>query len=438
MHAKYSFLKKRIWIPIFTAIISFSVFLLLAFNILGARHQQQVVDTTRAFSSFQLEATNLIAQSINLLDGYRVYLETESITEDDSEAYLNRILEENRYIIQNITVIEDTKIKWVYPKEGNEEVIGVDLAEIEEQKEIVLEVKNRKVEKFQGPIELVQGGLGFIVRMPLTRNDKYYGQLSIVVDGDVYIARLRELEEKYGISVYMKKYGTKEYVFGNPEILTMRPLEYVIGNPLFDWEVYVIPQIGWNETLLTYLLATILSIVATIIVTGISVYVIRSRERLENLASKDTLTGLYNRNFLNGYQEVLMTRAERYHRKFGLMLLDLNKFKSINDDYGHKVGDLVLRETAKRLETATRNNEIVIRLGGDEFLIIFSDIEGKEELKIVEERIQKSFTRAMIVSHNTIRVKPSIGYAIYLENGADFEKILHHADQKMYEEKEAR
>lgn len=183
---------------------------------------------------------------------------------------------------------------------------------------------------------------------------------------------------------------------------------------------------------------------ATIILEGyekVYYFMIRDVTRVElqerqnyYLAYHDQLTGLYNRAYF--VPQVMSTLENK--QKFVLLLSDLNFFKQINDTYGHAVGDDVLKFTANLLKESVGDYCILARLGGDEFIMCFSQIASEYHFKQRLEKIRQAFqTNYFVLGDLVIEVIPSFGYAVYPEDGIEFEELYHFADVKMYEDKRA-
>ncbi|NOQ64066.1 MAG: PAS domain S-box protein [Methyloprofundus sp.] len=153
---------------------------------------------------------------------------------------------------------------------------------------------------------------------------------------------------------------------------------------------------------------------------------------LEQLAYKDALTGLPNRRLLNDRMHQALELAKRHHGQVAVCYLDLDGFKPVNDTYGHKAGDQVLVETAKRLQLAVRAGDTVARLGGDEFVLLLLDIQNIEELEQVINRVLQSLTQAYLLADEEVIVSVSVGIALYPEDNSEAETLLRHADQAMY------
>nr|WP_284676506.1 sensor domain-containing diguanylate cyclase [Vibrio sinus] len=152
-------------------------------------------------------------------------------------------------------------------------------------------------------------------------------------------------------------------------------------------------------------------------------------------ANYDSLTNLVNRNLFYDRIEQSLAHAGRNHNKIGLLFIDLDDFKLINDTYGHNVGDSVLKEVALRLTKSVRKADTVARLGGDEFTLLVDDITAPEQVTSVAEKILDSFTNEVTIKNIHIQVSASIGIAIYPDNGRDVETLFKLADDAMYRAK---
>lgn len=154
---------------------------------------------------------------------------------------------------------------------------------------------------------------------------------------------------------------------------------------------------------------------------------------LRKSAFLDPLTGLANRLLLMDRFEVAMRHARRSHKKFAVLMLDLNKFKSINDTYGHAAGDKVLVAVSQRLVSIVRESDTVARLGGDEFVLIVESINERAQLEALGRKLMDVVSQDLILdSGQTVAVGASVGYAWYPKDGDSLRDILEVADQAMY------
>jgi diguanylate cyclase (GGDEF)-like protein/PAS domain S-box-containing protein len=160
-----------------------------------------------------------------------------------------------------------------------------------------------------------------------------------------------------------------------------------------------------------------------------------AEERLRRMAEYDGLTGLPNRHLLTDRAEQARSTAQRRQRHIALMFLDLDRFKNINDTLGHGCGDTVLNTIAERLQQNIRNADTASRIGGDEFVVLLSDIEHPDDAALVAGKLLEQIGKPFEVDGHLLEITPSIGIAIYPEDGEDVDTLLKHADAAMYHAK---
>ena len=161
-------------------------------------------------------------------------------------------------------------------------------------------------------------------------------------------------------------------------------------------------------------------------------------ERLDFLAHYDTLTGLPNRCLLLDRLKQSTERAIRDGSKVGLLYLDLDHFKEINDTSGHAAGDVLLKATAQRMQQCVRAADTVARLGGDEFVVLLPDIKKLAAAAQVAEKIQKALAPPYEIDGQLMTAIPSIGISVYPDDHHELEVLLKQADAAMYEVKQTR
>jgi diguanylate cyclase (GGDEF)-like protein len=162
---------------------------------------------------------------------------------------------------------------------------------------------------------------------------------------------------------------------------------------------------------------------------------ISQNQKMQKQAFYDTLTDIPNRAFIYELLEKELKKSKRHKTKFALFFLDLDNFKSINDTFGHEIGDKVLVEFAKRIKENIRESDSVGRLGGDEFLLIASDIQTIDNIKIFANKILKSITKKYFLDNLVLNVSCSIGISIYPDDAEDIGELIKYADIAMYEVK---
>lgn len=158
---------------------------------------------------------------------------------------------------------------------------------------------------------------------------------------------------------------------------------------------------------------------------------------MSHLAHFDALTGLPNRPQLMLRLQAAMALAANSPKQLAVMFMDIDQFKTINDTYGHDVGDEVLKTFAMRLREALRTADTVARLGGDEFVVLAEGINSTEDVARVVEKLQAAISQPIRVGTQQLQVGSSIGITLYPNDNADMETLLKHADEAMYAAKHA-
>ena len=158
-------------------------------------------------------------------------------------------------------------------------------------------------------------------------------------------------------------------------------------------------------------------------------------EELRTLASTDALTGLANRAFILPYLERRLEHARRNPGPLGVVVLDFDGFKAINDTYGHAIGDQVLQVMGHRIQQVCRQSDVVARLGGDEFLIVFEAFLDDSQADALCRRLADLFEAPLLIGALSLRLGASIGTALFPRNGSDLVTLMAAADRAMYEAK---
>ena len=158
----------------------------------------------------------------------------------------------------------------------------------------------------------------------------------------------------------------------------------------------------------------------------------QAERRIKHLAEHDSLTNLPNRTLLNDRLAKSLQTAKRNQTLFALIFLDLDKFKPVNDDYGHNAGDLLLKEVAVRINECLRESDTVARVGGDEFIILLPIIEATQDALMVAEKIRQSLNLPFNYQNHELSISSSIGIAVYPAHGQDEINLVKNADIAMY------
>jgi diguanylate cyclase (GGDEF)-like protein len=161
----------------------------------------------------------------------------------------------------------------------------------------------------------------------------------------------------------------------------------------------------------------------------------RAEAHIEHLARHDVLTGLTNRHHFAEHLDRAIANADRNGRSAGLMFLDLDDFKAVNDALGHSVGDALLVKVAQRLKHCLRDTDLIARVGGDEFLILLSSLADPGDCALVADKIIAAVSRPLELGERQFSITVSIGIAVWPADGSDAETLVRNADLAMYHAK---
>jgi diguanylate cyclase len=160
-----------------------------------------------------------------------------------------------------------------------------------------------------------------------------------------------------------------------------------------------------------------------------------NQQELQRMAHNDPLTGLPNRRLFFDRLQHAINNAERNGKLLGLLYVDLDHFKEINDSHGHAAGDEVLDNIAHLLGSVTRSGDTVARLGGDEFVILFEEVESRDTLQGIAQKLLALLQNRLLIDGKDLQVRASLGISLYPQDGRDAQTLLQNADRAMYSSK---
>lgn len=349
---------------------------------------------TSEYIDIDQKFNSAISEYRNILKGVSAYIQMNN-NYDDEEIYtlLGLLIGDSLDKFRNVAILKDTTIRWTYPKKGNEESIGVDLSKIEGQAKDVLFVKETLEEVIVGPINLVQGGRGFIVRIPIVKNNKFWGMASFVLKTEVVFQFIKEFEVDNNLKILIThKNKEKGIIYGNREILSLNPLLYESSDQAKSWVIYLVPDKGWFKFKRYFVMLTILVILISLYITYIinKIYLKYNHIKKKNKeviakSAIDSFTGIYNRGYFDITVLKEMDKSDKLNTFLSIIYFDLDNFKSINDDYGHVKGDIILLETTKRVSKRIRKSDTFFRWGGDEFVVLLPKTDSDIAIKMARE-----------------------------------------------------
>jgi len=379
---------------------------------------------------------------IYLSSGLSAYLAIRHDTLDRGE--IQSILGElhkNSGLIRNLGIAVGEILTYIHPERGNEKAIGLNYRLQPQQWPAVEKVINSRKGALAGPINLVQGGSGLIYRSPVLVKGEYWGLLSTVIDTEMlFQAAFREMTDKrfefairngsadgLGGRVF---YGRAE-LFDDPACIQL-----TAEVPNGAW-IYGVRPIHSGSSSLLWILR-LLGWTVAILVSIATFMFLRHRVEMAQLALADSLTGLPNRRLFDDRIHLTLERIKRTPEGHcGLLFVDLDGFKDINDTYGHRMGDHLLQVVASRLLHVVRTSDTLARWGGDEFVLLVE--EGSDEpLSNLVTRLRQAVEEPIYVGDLTLAVGASIGLSRFPQDGETAHHLITAADQDMYADKAVR
>ena len=163
---------------------------------------------------------------------------------------------------------------------------------------------------------------------------------------------------------------------------------------------------------------------------------LEKQQHLDHLAHHDQLTGLPNRLFLAAHLPGAIEEAKRTGNMLAILFLDLDRFKHINDSRGHETGDKLLKAVAQRIRTTTRSDDIVVRMGGDEFIVVLKSVASAEQINETAGRVTEALAAPVLIDGRTLVTTASIGVSLFPRDGSTMGELLRQSDTAMYQAKD--
>ncbi|MCG9676945.1 diguanylate cyclase [Vibrio sp. Isolate24] len=351
----------------------------------------------------------------------------------------------------HITIIglaPDDVIKYIYPLEGNEKALGLDYRTVPSQWRTINKAREIQEIFIAGPVNLVQGGRALIARIPIFTdplyNRDYWGVCSVVISLETLFidAGVEELSFKYNIAMRgVDSSGQDGEVFyGSQSTFNNAFATETVHFPYGSWTIGastkddLLQQSEWYRVHVVRLLGY--PMVLVLLIAFVAIY--RLYQAADQRSLHDELTSLPNRRYfmytLESHFEAV-SHSEK-GETFAILNVDLDKFKLINDTYGHVAGDKVLIAVAERIKSVLRSSDVVARIGGDEFLIMLPRMSVASDVDVLNIELQRAICHTPVIyEQHLINIHVSVGYAMYVPEFKNVDDMLKVADARMYEEK---
>ncbi len=332
-----------------------------------------------------------------------------------------------RRIGSSIAYIPDGVIKYIYPPKLSGKLVGNNVLESKNDAADSKKARDTKEIIISGPYELFQGTMGIVIRNPVFYNDVFWGIVTVALNAD-------DLYKYVGLDV-LERQGY-EFTLATPQILATQSDAYSSSSAISD--DVSLGTTSWNLGLYvkdkTNLVASdvMFWFLIFLFINFILYYFLerfeKTKESLLRKIENDSLTGAYNRVKLQKYYD------SQEDKVFALFFIDLNKFKPVNDNYGHKVGDKLLKAYVERLRNEMMLGTFISRVGGDEFVIITPNVSDITVAETIKRKLVNLSEVDFYIDNFTINISASIGIVLSSESN-NLEELLTIADKKMYVDK---
>jgi len=443
----------HILIGLLTFVMFLVCFELIISLLLSNQHERKRSATIDKVATVRAKIEGEFNSMLFLSAGLMAHVSTHpDIDENEFNQIAREIIIAGRNI-RNIGLARDNVITHIYPLSGNEAALGLNYEKSAKQWPAVKRAIDTKGTIVAGPIDLVQGGNAFIVRTPIfTRTNvaenfgpnksTYWGLASIVIETEGFFrsANFGEIQQQTMFAVRGKgglgKHG--DIIVGNIELFSQDAIFSSIRLPNGTWQIAAMPLDGWKSNDVLILLLHSFGILTACLFGYLVTKLSLSKQLNQDLAFYDHLTNLPNRRLLDDRMLQVMSYSKRYNSAFGVFCLDLDDFKIVNDSLGHKVGDGLLIEAARRMLASVRATDTVARTGGDEFLILVNDIHHEADMQTIRQHLDANLIGLASIDGNRLQISASIGSAVYPDDADSIDAILNWADKRMYAAKRAK
>jgi diguanylate cyclase (GGDEF)-like protein len=418
-------------------------------------HQQQKAIEVERLAEVRANIEGAFNGATNLTAGLIAFVSATGEISTDFFMQLSKQLIDQNHLIRNITLAPDNIIQYVYPMEGNEAALGLDLLQHPEQGLATRLMIESAEPVLAGPYELAQGGVAVIHRVPIYLDDAeggkhYWGLMSTPIDFSTLLEASGILNPSLGLRVALRSLegtGADGVIFYGDEAIFKRSdaIQASINILNGTWEMAAVSEQSQAEHM-NGLIWTARAIGATFgLLTAFMVWqLMRMTERLRasqaqyrTLAQHDSLTGLPNRIVLYDRFDQAVARAERNQDTLVLLYMDLDGFKEINDLHGHQAGDSTLIELANRFRSVVRGTDSVIRIGGDEFIVLLENVTSIDAVLTVTDKILQCVANPIRFESLEFSLGISIGIACFPNNGLTLDQLMTAGDHAMYAAKAA-
>lgn len=422
-------------LPVITVLSSFSLLMYLI-NLQHQKYEAEEALESSIYSNLlwtevdrELNATLFISKGMaSYIAAYRDEIDPAKI-----KFILKDLWQTSKYV-RNLGLAVGYKLTYVYPEKNNSQIIGKDYRDLPLQYIQVKKAIQTRSGVFDGPIELLQGGQGFIYRYPIFIEDEYWGILSTVINTQDFLnAAFAKTSHSHEFAI--RSFDSKKVFYGDEKLFADQENYFqtsVVPNGKWEWVIKSRPKVFWNQIIIYQVMALLLSLIC-----GVTLYrLMQEKQKLTKEAMQDSLTQLPNRRLLQERMEDALYSSLRLQKMMAVLAIDVDYFKQINDTYGHDFGDEVLKIVATSIRATLRETDTVSRIGGDEFIAVLNEIKSVEIAHSVAKKLNQVFATPWLVLNKEITIHLSIGISIlYPDSPVTLTELTKQADIALYNSK---
>jgi len=427
-------------------IITFSVGV---FSLLMKRYIVAQADSEKE-NAYYLAGT-ITSNMTQTLESYTTALEMWELLIVRDNGAVKEFTDTSSKILENVNGIDRIElapggiINYAYPEKKDSEV-GTNLFKDSQLKTLINYAKDNDSIVISSPMQVDSSTFGIVIANPIYRENVAGGRnfwgfsVAIVKLSDMFsTSSLTKLKsEGYEYQLYMEDVdGTQKVIAQTSGDELDNPVEVTFSVPGdFKWTLKLEPLSGWMNNSLRHWLGFGAFIIGLLLGIVICLFLlVRQKEKeFREMSYHDWLTGLYN-------QRIFSMKTQEYKKKempFGIIYIDLNGFKTVNDEYGHKVGDELITSVSQKLESTLNDGDIAVRMGGDEFAVIALGAHDSDFFDEYKNKILDGISGEVLIDGFTIKVSASAGYSRFPEDSKNIDEIVKRADDAMYREKNER
>jgi len=360
------------------------------------------------------------------------------IDENDFQILTTRFLS-TRTTIRQAQLAPNAIVQHIYPNINGNKVIGLNLRKIPEQREVVERSIVRKEMIMAGPLDLIQGGRGVIARQPLYNREgtetKFWGFITLIIDLDKIFEetglRMNDELATYAIRGSDAKGKQGKVFFGSASVFEDEYLSSFIEVPGGFWQLSARVDDDDHVHGISMSYLTGWAAIGSLILGLLSGFTCSLLNKTYQRSISDPLTSLYNRQHFREKAEIEIQRAERYKLPLSIIMIDLDFFKQINDNYGHQSGDYVLKKSARVIESMLRVGDVAARYGGEEFIILLPHSD-EVNTQACAERIRKALNTKVKLRGAYHALSASLGCATLDSNYTNYDQLVTGADEALF------